>query len=337
MSLERFHVAVELAEAIADYLDSIGLSGTEFFQQQGVDPEADFENGYLGFDRFCSLFDAAAVYANDDYIGLRAGNNFVVRHWGRLGYLIMAGENGLEGIRFIQRFARTVTDALQLNWSTQEDTLTCEFVVGSPTGASPVSRQVIDYLVSSSYSLSQASSSDVVSYLAVYFAHDGGPQPQWYESLLNTRCYFSQSSNRIVADLAMLKKASAHRDPRLKKILENHAQQVLQSLPTVDELVNEVQTYVLSQLSNGVPTLKQVSEHFGQNERTFQRNLAKQGVHFQDMVDDLRHRLALEYIHNDYSFLDIAMMLGYSEQSAFHRAFKRWTGMPPSKYRHSRE
>ena len=53
-------------------------------------------------------------------------------------------------------------------------------------------------------------------------------------------------------------------------------------------------------------------------------------------VDELRHALALGYIHDSrLSLVDIAYLLGFSEQSAFQRAFKRWTGMTPGEYRHS--
>ena len=108
---------------------------------------------------------------------------------------------------------------------------------------------------------------------------------------------------------------------------------MLQDLSSGDEWLQQVQAVILDCFPNGAPSLKQVSEHFAQNERTFQRALAKNGVNFQEMVDELRKAMAMQYIKNDYNFLDIAMMLGYSEQSAFHRAFKRWTGLTPSKFR----
>ena len=339
MTIERFHIAVELAEAIGDYLNSEGWSGDAFFQQQGVNLESDYDNGYMDFELFSSLFEAAATFAEDEYIGLKVGRNFVARHWGRLGYLILSGENGLEGVQFIQRFAKIVTNAIQFRWATHDAILECEFEVGAGSGNPPVNynnnRQVIDYLVSSSFSLSQASTGLDTRYKAIHFTHQGGSDPEIYERLLKAPCYFRQPANKILADLASLKLESATRDSRLKKILESHAQQVLQTLASADELVVKVQSYILDSLPYGVPSLKQISDRFALNERTFQRNLAKQGMHYQDMVDDLRRRMALEYIHNDFSFLDIAMMLGYSEQSAFHRAFKRWTGLPPSKYRRS--
>lgn len=329
MNHSRLHVAVELIEALVEYLESRGIDAADFYQHQGYDPDEDQNNGYVDFQRFSNLFDAAAEVSADDYIGLKVGANFLARHWGRLGYLIMAGENGIEGIQYIQRFAGIVTNALQMQWWVDKETLSCEFVLL----ADNVSRHVIDYFVSSSLSLSRATSNDQTSYLSVHFQHDGGPQPPFYDEFLHSNCYFNQTSNRITVKLDSLRQVSAHRDPRLREILEEHANQVLQSLSDSDEVVESVRRYIVDHLAYGAPSLKQTCEFLGQNERSLQRQLAKQGISFQEMVDDLRRRMALEYIHNDYNFLDIAMMLGYSEQSAFHRAFKRWTGLPPSRYR----
>jgi len=118
MTTPRLHIAVELVEAIGEYLDSVGKSSEQFFEQQGFSADDEQNNGYVEFDLFSSLFEAAADYAEDAYIGLKVGENFLARHWGRLGYLIMAGENGMEGIQYIQRFATIVTNALEMKWIT---------------------------------------------------------------------------------------------------------------------------------------------------------------------------------------------------------------------------
>ncbi|HVL01875.1 MAG TPA: AraC family transcriptional regulator ligand-binding domain-containing protein [Dongiaceae bacterium] len=329
MNPHPYHIAVELIEAIGEYLDSQGFDSAAFFQSQGFALDGDEHEGYVDFQVFSRLFDAAEQFTGDRCIGLSVGANFLARHWGRLGYLIMAGENGLEGVQFIQRFARIVTNALELHWQWDATTLNCDFNILAPD----VSRHVYDYFVSSSLSLARVTNDGRGPYLAVHFQHDGGGCAEQYAQQLGCECHFNAPWNRIVVEIARLSQESRLRDPRLKKILEEHALQVLQKLATGDEVIGRVRQHILQQLPNGVPTLKDTCALLGQNERTFQRTLARLGFNYQDMVDELRMNLALEYLRNDYNFLDIAMMLGYSEQSAFHRAFKRWTGLPPSQYK----
>lgn len=329
MTVDRFHIAIELIEAIGEYLDSRGLDAAEFFSREGVSPDNDDHEGYVDFALFGRLFNAAEAFSGEHCIGLQVGSHFLTRHWGRLGYLIMAGENGLEGVRYLQRFARIVTNALEMQWHWDQSTLTCEFRLLDDSD----NRHVCDYFVSSSLSLARATNNDSFRFRQVFFRHDDAGAADEYARVLQCECHFNADRNRIVVDIDKLSLESHYRDPRLKKILEDHALQVLQKLASGDELIAQVRRYILDDLPSGVPALKAICERLGQNERTFQRTLARLGLNYQDLVDELRMNLALEYIRNDYNFLDIAMMLGYSEQSAFHRAFKRWTGMPPSRYR----
>lgn len=337
MNITRHHVAIELIDAIADHVQACGHDVAALHVPQIVHSDADdqagsIQDGYADFALFSRLFDVAGCLTGDPCIGLRVGGNFLARHWGRLGYLVMAGDNGLEGVQFLQRFARIVTNGVQLQWHWREQELICEFSLLEQ----PCSHHVADYFVASSLALARATQHADFAFKQVRFQHGDQGQAAEYQALLQTDCRFGCDSNQVIVDAAMLNQVSRHRDPRLKKILQAHAEQVLQTLASGDELVQRIRQHVLSELANGVPSLKAVAERTGQNERALQRALARLNLNYQDMVDELRMHLALEYIRNDYSFLDIAMLLGYSEQSAFHRAFKRWTGMPPSGYKKSR-
>jgi AraC-like DNA-binding protein len=68
--------------------------------------------------------------------------------------------------------------------------------------------------------------------------------------------------------------------------------------------------------------------------RTIQRHLAQRGTSYARMVDDVRRELALRYLAERHIGLgEVAYLLGFSEGSAFHRAFRRWTGKTPRQYR----
>jgi AraC-like DNA-binding protein len=68
--------------------------------------------------------------------------------------------------------------------------------------------------------------------------------------------------------------------------------------------------------------------------RTLQHRLKQNGVAFKDLVDEVRRTLALHYLRDErWSLLEVAFMLGFSEQSAFSRAFRRWHGLSPQAWR----
>jgi AraC-like DNA-binding protein len=77
-----------------------------------------------------------------------------------------------------------------------------------------------------------------------------------------------------------------------------------------------------------------VAKKMAMSPRTLQRQLKERGMEFKKLVEDTRRRFALSYLKNRRNTLtEIAFLLGYSEASAFTRAFRRWTGSPPLVYR----
>jgi AraC-like DNA-binding protein len=87
-------------------------------------------------------------------------------------------------------------------------------------------------------------------------------------------------------------------------------------------------------MRHGDPSLGEVGKRLAVGPRTLQRRLREHGLEFKALVDDTRRRFALTYLRDRGSTLaEIAYLLGYSEVSAFNRAFRRWTGATPSDYR----
>ncbi|MCR9193550.1 MAG: AraC family transcriptional regulator [Hyphomonas sp.] len=100
------------------------------------------------------------------------------------------------------------------------------------------------------------------------------------------------------------------------------------------DLAGRVRRVVADTLSDGVPTLSAVASEMGLGPRTLQRRLSDSGQSFQGIVDLARKRLALRLLREtELSLAEIAFLTGFSEQSGFTRAFKRWAGQTPRSYR----
>ena len=89
-------------------------------------------------------------------------------------------------------------------------------------------------------------------------------------------------------------------------------------------------------LDSGLPTLEQVGDTLGMTPQTLRRRLRAEGQTYQGLKDRLRRDAAIEYLSNpELQLQDVAFRLGFSELSTFHRAFKKWTGLPPGEYRYT--
>lgn len=90
-------------------------------------------------------------------------------------------------------------------------------------------------------------------------------------------------------------------------------------------------------LSEEMPSLEEVGKVLAMTPQTLRRRLHDEGQGYQALKDALRRDAAIEYLARaDLSLIDIAEKLGFSEPSTFHRAFKKWTGVAPGEYRHTR-
>lgn len=124
------------------------------------------------------------------------------------------------------------------------------------------------------------------------------------------------------------------RDPMLKELLERQAQALLDALPDPNAFDQSVQQLLARLLPEGQVSVDKVAASLHQSIRTVQRRLADSGLTWQELLDSTREQLACGYLRDrGLSLAEIALLLGYSEQSAFTRSFKRWTGLTPRAFR----
>jgi AraC-like DNA-binding protein len=99
-------------------------------------------------------------------------------------------------------------------------------------------------------------------------------------------------------------------------------------------IVHDVQAQIRTQLAEGEPNLERVSEQLHLTSWTLQRRLGDSGLSFSQLVDKVRRELAQQYLSQAHlPISELALLLGYSEASAFSRAFRRWYGVSPKQWR----
>ncbi|OUS26435.1 hypothetical protein A9Q99_18035 [Gammaproteobacteria bacterium 45_16_T64] len=327
-----YQVAIEVAEGVIEYLEDKGIDAKAYMKTQGWEYDEHKDEGFVPFSIVSDMFDWAEQLTGDVYIGLHVGEKTQARHWGRLGYLILVGDDGLESLEYIQRYAQLITNVMDVqfeNGQAGDGDIICRFEMKPET----FSRHACEYFLSAVYSLSKMFSDNKFLFKSLSFKHALPVDKKPIEDSLECPCEFLARENKVVAYRESLQFSSSYRDPRMKKILRDHAEMVIKSLSQDDDLIDSIRNYVIDKIADGAPTLTMVAQEFGVNERSLQRTLAKHEITFQELVDELRMKLAKSYIRDGYTFLDTALLLGYSEQSSFHRAFKRWTGMSPSLYK----
>ena len=161
--------------------------------------------------------------------------------------------------------------------------------------------------------------------------------PRDLERLLGCAVHAPDTWNGIEFPLDAMALPLRRRDPALRRVLEGHAAAVVRSTPPSHESIAEaIRNVVVTRLARGVPDIDAVSRQLSIAPRTLQRRLAAEGVSYQQIVDDVRRDAASRLLADpSLAVSQIGYLLGFSEPSAFHRAFKRWHDVTPQEYRHS--
>ena len=100
------------------------------------------------------------------------------------------------------------------------------------------------------------------------------------------------------------------------------------------KFVRDVEALIKDALPTGIPSIHYISDLTAMSNRTLTRRLSEAGVTYRNLIKRTQERIAKEMLRNNrQSIGEIAFLTGFSEQSAFNRAFKKWTNLTPSQYR----
>jgi AraC-like DNA-binding protein len=167
-----------------------------------------------------------------------------------------------------------------------------------------------------------------------WFTHAAQGPAGDYQRILGCPVRFERERIALRFDDEALAAPGRQHDPQLYRLLEAHAERVLAEMPATATLRERVRRAVVQRLRQGEPDIGSIAGELATSERSLQRKLQAEGVSFRDVVDEARHKLAAVYLGDQtLSLTDVACLLGYSEGAAFTRAYKRWTGHPPSQAR----
>ncbi|SEQ44328.1 AraC-type DNA-binding protein [Solimonas aquatica] len=152
------------------------------------------------------------------------------------------------------------------------------------------------------------------------------------ENRLGGQLHARATCNAIAFPASLLDQPVASANRLLFRLLGGYLERVKSTSRTT--IVERVEDYVRGSLSSGNCTIERCAKKLGTSVRTLQANLSEHALRFSDIVERQRIDLARGYLEKNQMTLDeVALMLGYSEQSSFGRAFKRWTGHTPQRFR----
>lgn len=277
------------------------------------------------------LWEGAALRTGDACFGLRTAARIRPGVFQVLDYAVRTAPDLHTALLRLARYNRLVHDVAQFDIVAQGETVRIEHRFGGGADVRPC-RHATEFTLASLVVVASQISGTPVAARAVAFAHAWPGDESAYRAVFGVRPCFDAPVSCVVLDADVLRRPIPTADPELSRIVTAHAERLLALWePAAATLRARVRRELVQGLGRGAWSLAHVARALGMSERTLQRRLRAEGIGFTDLLDEVRRELAHQYLANRQLALgEIAFLLGFSEPSALHRAFKRWTGMTPS-------
>ncbi|HKP62805.1 MAG TPA: AraC family transcriptional regulator ligand-binding domain-containing protein [Polyangiales bacterium] len=170
--------------------------------------------------------------------------------------------------------------------------------------------------------------------LEATFQHPPPSDAARFSEELRCPVQFNAPETSLAVQRSVFDRPLRRPDPSLYAYLERHARALESQLRDTQGIAERVRQCLVERLRDGEPEQREIARLLGLHERTLQRRLRAEQTSFAQLLDDVRSELARMYLSDaQLAVFEVAYLLGFSEPSAFNRAFRRWTGTSPRDYR----
>ncbi len=278
---------------------------------------------------------AETLTGNPD-VGLHSAESYNPGALSIVGYVILSCRTAGEALDRLTRYAPLLNEGLCVELEVRDGQTTCRFspVAGLDSFLHRTPRQVMETLAGGTVVTLKRLATGPIAPISVRFRHRAPASIVEHRRLLGSSVRFEQADDAVVYDSAVLETPLISFDPALLEVFEGDARRRLEALTMRDGISGRVLTFLAARLKGVVPPLTEAASALAMSERSVQRSLSEEQTSYRQLVDDVRKNLATEYLSRPgTSATDVAFLLGFSEPSAFTRAFKRWTGTAPTEFR----
>ena len=309
---------------LLDYVQARGVTAAQLLDGRRIN--LDDRDARLAESDCADLFDRAAQLLNDDAIGLHAGEQIRPGHYGALGYVAMNCATLGEALNGLRRYHALVLDIGPMEQTMERGQLCLSW---NPDVERPF-RQMAEYNLAGLVSFARWISGRHNNPLRIDFTYPAPADLSEHQRILGCPIRFSQDRYRLLLPMDWLALPLIQPDSAMRAMMEQLAERQMQSLTRTDA-ITDARAAIARRLGQGDVELGAIASELKLGSRTLQRKLQDADLSFTQLVDDVRRQLAERYLADaKLDLVDIAFLLGYSEQSAFTRAYKRWTGRAPN-------
>jgi AraC-like DNA-binding protein len=326
------HVSISILRGVAAVLRDRGIAIDAFLRDAGIDREVFASQGNLDIAVTAQAVGAAYRLTGDPALALRIGMAAPFHSLGVAGQVFLHCPTMRAAIGEVDRYLSLIQPMSRFRLLEEGDRA---HLIYEPPFADPRAyRFGTELALAFVVRIGRHFTSQRSTPIEVRVCHQAPSYAHVYAEVFGCPVRFGASRNEIVFSRSMLDVPQPFTDEGLWRVLKSRAEELLvqeQAREHLHERVKQVLQHEVD-LSSVHPV--GIARRLGMSPRSLRRRLSDEGHSLSALVDEVRREVALSELGNpEMPIKRIADRVGFSEVSAFHRAFKRWTGLTPARYR----
>ncbi len=328
------YVSPSSPKSIAEHLEKEGIALDKIESTIGCSIEDLSTIDYrVPIQNYHALWDLAIESTSEPAIGLAIGSQVHKDDMGLLGHIFFNCATLGEALLQYERYYSVINEGMHVEVIESDDLVHLNYCCDD-VDAYHIADMERTLAVSVTRARQWISKNLKIEYVG--FQHPRPKHVQRYEDVFPCPVYFEQTNSCLVFQRRFLQFRLPNRSSYLYKVLIKHVDGILGRINPRRPISQRVRKLVRSRLARDGVESEKIANKLNMSRNTLYRRLKHEGTSFHDLVDEVRKDQAQRYlIEGKHNLSEIAFLLGFSELSAFSRAFKRWHGCAPGNYLNS--
>lgn len=320
-------------ETLLQVLEPAGVSRSQLLRNTGVasaDMQVPLSLSSRQLDTACSN---ALELSQDSQLGLKFGSRINIAAQGIFGYAVMTSATVGDALKLLVRYNRVILPSIGIELTAHDTEL--ELWVKAAHLPQALQRFYTEVLYAAIINSGSILLGRQATILNLQLAYPPPADTHLYHDIFGPDVRFNAPRSAMFFDRDILEHEISTSNPVAREIFRRECDRLI-SRDNDGGMVSERVQQILLQAGSEFPTSARVAAQLHMSESTLQRHLAKEGNRYQQLLDQVRYRLAMEYLQGTtLPVAEIASLLGFSDAANFRRSFKRWSDTTPSAARNA--
>ena len=330
-------VSVSVTQTLLQAAASVGIENTEaLLQQAGIESSLLLQpENRIPFEQQAQLWHLVIEAVNDETFPLTFGRHSQPASFSMAGYIAINSQTIGEAMDAFQTYQIAAGQGGELSIERNGENIDACYHPVDPGYTSTAMRSCAMLAANLTLGRWLVGETYTPSYVGLTMSEPANIEA--FNEFFQCPVNFAQPRDLLRFPVAIADTPIPHASLELLNLMIERAEKVIADSAGKETLAAQVARLLINSLMGQEPDKSFIAEQLGISQRTLQRRLAKENSSYQEVLDRTRHQLALDYLQQmQLTISDIAYLLGFTEPSAFYRAFKKWHGMTPGQYRENR-